>query len=142
MSLTATPATALAAINGLQDAMISANVDESTDVPMDHFIHGGIYTRTVWLREGVVLVGALIKVPTTLIISGKTRVFVGGGWIELEGYHIIQALAGRKQVFITHTPTVITMSFRTDADTVEEAEEEFTDETEMLRSRRLTCQER
>ena len=44
-------------------------------------------------------------------------------------------LAG-KQIFISKTPVIITMTFPTSAKTIEEAEREFTDEHELLLSRR------
>ena len=105
------------------------------EIQTDHILHGGIYTRTIRLDAEVVIVGAHVLVPSTLVICGKTRVFTGESWIELEGYNVIAAGAGRKQIFVTRTETWITMSFRTDAKTVEEAENEFTDEAESLMSR-------
>jgi hypothetical protein len=57
-------------------------------------------------------------------------------WHELVGYNVIQASAGRKQIYVTREETAITMIFPSNAKTVEEAEEEFTDEAEMLLSRR------
>lgn len=122
----------LAGVNRIQDAILQV---PQVEIATEHVIHGGMYVRTIRLDAGVVLVGALIKVPTVLIISGSTRVFTGVGWIELEGYHVIPAGAGRKQIFVTRTETVITMAFRTDAKTVEQAEEEFTGEAEKLMSR-------
>jgi hypothetical protein len=106
------------------------------DIRTDHIIHAGIYTRTIRLNRGDVIVGALIKVPTTLIVCGSTRMFTGAGWAELEGYNVLAARAGRKQVFVARTEVWITMSFRTDAKTVEQAEAEFTDEAESLMSRK------
>ena len=105
------------------------------EVKTEHVIHGGMYSRTIKLDAGVVLVGALIKVSTMLVVSGKTAVFTGANWIELEGQHVIPARAGRKQIFVTRAETSITMTFRTDAKTVEQAEQEFTDEAELLMSR-------
>jgi hypothetical protein len=106
------------------------------EINTEHVIHGGMYIRTIRLGPEVVLVGALVKVSTVLIVSGKTAVFTGEGWIQLDGYHVIPARAGRKQIFVTREETSITMIFRTDAKTVEEAEEEFTDEAEALMSRK------
>jgi hypothetical protein len=54
----------------------------------------------------------------------------------LEGYNVIPAKAGRKQIFVGIEETHITMTFRTDAETVEQAEEEFTSEYEALVTRR------
>ncbi len=45
------------------------------------------------------------------------------------------ASAGRKQAYIAHKDTFLTMSFKTNAKTVEEAEAEFTDDHERLMSR-------
>jgi hypothetical protein len=106
------------------------------EIHTEHVLHGGLYVRTIRLAPEVVITGAHIKVPTVLVVSGKCAVFVGEGWLELDGYSVIPASKGRKQIFVTREATVITMAFRTDAKTVEEAEAEFTDEAENLMSRR------
>lgn len=131
--LPATDVDALQKVRMAQDMIFKC---PQIDIRTDHIIHGGMYARTIHLDAGVVLVGALVKIPTTLIVNGKTKVFTGDGWIEIEGYHVIPASAGRKQIFVTQEPTSITMIFRTDAKTVEQAEEEFTDEHEALMSRK------
>ena len=106
------------------------------EVQTDHLLHGGIYTRTLHVPAESVVVGALVKIPTTLIIIGKTKVFTGEEWIDLDGYHVIPAQAGRKQIVVTQEATIFTMMFRTEAKTVEEAEMEFTDEHDALMSRK------
>jgi len=113
------------------DLLTTAQPDLSTH----HTLHAGIYTRTVKLRAGSRMTGALIKIPTTLVITGDVTVFIGEGTIELFGYNVIPASAGRKQAFIAHTDVAMTMMFATKATTVEEAENEFTDEAHMLLSR-------
>lgn len=122
----------LANLTNVQDRLLEL---PQIDIQTEHVIHGGMYTRTIRLGTGVVLMGALVKIPTMLIVSGRTKVFTGENWIELDGYHVIPARAGRKQIFVTSQETNITMIFRTDAKTVEEAEEEFTDEATALMSR-------
>lgn len=117
----------------MQEALLSV---PQIEVKTEHIIHGGMYVRTIRIVPEVVLMGALVKVPTMLIVNGKTKVFTGDGWIELEGYHVIPANAGRKQIFVAQEETCITMIFPTDAKTVEEAEAEFTDEAEALMSRK------
>lgn len=135
MSSLATPimsAALMATLQAVQETMLA---QPQIPVHTDHFIHAGVYVRTITLAGGVRLMGAYIKVPTVLIVSGQTRVFTGENWIELDGYNIIPALAGRKQIFETISETNITMIFHTDATTVEQAEEEFTDEFQLLMSR-------
>lgn len=100
-----------------------------------HHFHAGMYARTIRIPKGVVITGALIRIPTILIVSGHATVFIGGDSIELHGYHVIPGSAGRKQAFLAHEDTDLTMLFPTEARTVEEAEAQFTDETELLMSR-------
>ncbi len=101
-----------------------------------HVLHGGLYARTIRMEAGCVLAGALIKINTTLIISGAVTAYVDGRGVDFFGYNVIPASAGRKQVFYAHIDTDMTMLFPTDAFSVEEAEEEFTDETDALFSRK------
>lgn len=100
-----------------------------------HVLHGGVYYRNVFIPAGVAMAGAYIQIPTTLIISGKCRVFVGNKINYVEGYWIVPASAGRKQAVIADEDTNITMCFPTKAQTIKEAEEEFTNEAEKLFSR-------
>ena len=99
-----------------------------------HTIHGGVYSRTVTVPENCFMTGALIKIPTTLIVNGHITVYLDGECIELKGYNILPASAGRKQAFFAHTATHITMVFQSDATTVAEAEAQFTDECDLLLS--------
>lgn len=105
------------------------------DIPTRHVLHGGMYARTIRIPAGVLLTGALIKIPTVLVLDGDVTVFVGTKTIRLEGRHVLPASAGRKQAFLAHADTELTMLFPTHATTVEEAEAEFTDEADRLMSR-------
>ncbi len=105
-------------------------------IAVDHFLHAGLYSRTVLVPAGV-----MITVPTLLIVRGDTTVYVGDGTMRLEGYHVVRADAGRKQAFVAHGDTHLTMIFPTQAATVEEAEREFTNEVDKLQSRQeAVCQ--
>lgn len=105
------------------------------DIHTDHVIHGGMYARTIMVPAGTLLTGAPIRLATILILHGHTKIFIGEQTIELEGYHVIPASAGRKQAVLTITDTYFTMIFPTQVKTVKEAEEEFTEEPERLISR-------
>lgn len=120
-------------LTAIQDKLLAL---PQVEIQTEHIIHAGLYIRTIRLAPETVLVGALVKIPTTLIVSGKTLVFTGESWIELDGYHVIPANAGRKQIFVTHEQTSISMVFRADAKTVEQAENEFTSESAALMSRK------
>lgn len=104
------------------------------DIETSHLIHGGMYARTIFIPGGTVLTGALIKVPTVLIICGHTLVYTGDETIEFSGYNVIQASAGRKQVFWTRSDVHLTMIFPSNFKTVKDLEYEFTDESDILMS--------
>lgn len=104
-------------------------------IDTSHTFHAGVYTRTIFIPEGVVMTGALIKIPTTLIIYGDVTVTVGDGSMRLTGYNVISASSGRKQIFYAHTDTHLSMIFATSCTTIEDAENEFTDESDRLQTR-------
>lgn len=106
------------------------------EIETRHHLHAGLYARTIRIPAGVAITGALIKIPTLLILSGHATVFIGGESVEFQGYHVLAGQAGRKQAIAAHQDTDLTMLFATTATTVEQAEAEFTDETESLASRR------
>lgn len=102
-----------------------------------HVLHAGMYSRTITIPAGIVLTGALVKRPTILVVQGDVLVSRGEeDGIRILGTAVLAASAGRKQVFITHAETTVTMVFPTSATTIEQAETEFTDDTDMLMSRR------
>jgi hypothetical protein len=101
-----------------------------------HLIHAGMYSRTIKLDAGTVITGALIKRSTTLIISGDVCMNSGADAVRITGYHVLPAQAHRKQIFLAMAQTHMTMTFQTKARTVEDAEAEFTDDVDMLCSRR------
>lgn len=109
---------------------------DQVDIETTHSLHAGVYCRSMTLPAGTVLVGALIKIPTTLIVSGDVTVQMGDEPVRLTGYQVIEAGAGQKRAFLTHQDTNLTMLFATDAMTVDEAEEQFTDEADRLMTRR------
>ena len=108
-----------------------------TQITTHHVLHGGLYSRTIVIPAGVVLTGALITIPTLLFISGDVLVYVGEDQrIRITGTAVIPASAGRKQAFVAHQDTSISMVFPTNSTSVEQAEAEFTDDAALLFSRR------
>lgn len=120
---------------------LESEIAQQEQVPIEtqHHFHAGMYCRTIRIPAGVLLTGALIRIPTLLILSGHATVFIGGEAVVLEGYHVLPGQAGRKQAFLAHADTFLTMSFATQATTVEQAEEEFTAEADLLLSRQQPC---
>ena len=102
------------------------------DLPVEHFLHAGAYVRTCLVPKGAAIVGALIKVPTVVIVSGHCQVTAGPSIKAIDGYAVLRAEAGRRQCFVALEDTFITMAFASQAKTVAEAEKEFTDEWDLL----------
>lgn len=95
--------------------------------PEEH-LHAGLYARTIRVPAGVVLTGALIKIPTLLIVSGEVMMSVGDQVKRYTGTNIFEGSAGRKTVFRAVDDVVITMAFASDASDFDEAVKQFTDE--------------
>jgi len=122
-------------ISKMRELEVATSQLPQVDIETQHIIHGGMYSRTILVPANSVLVGALINVPTILVICGDVTVAVNNGVLRLNGYNVLPASAGRKQAFTAHTDTYLTMVFATDADSVSAAEEQFTDEADKLMSR-------
>lgn len=105
------------------------------DIGTDHIIHSGMYARTVVIPAGSVVTGVLIRVPTIIVVSGHCVVYIDDKAVQVNGYKVLAASAHRKQACMALEDTTWTMIFTTDASTIEEAEEQFTDEPELLMSR-------
>ena len=104
-------------------------------IPTHHVLHAGMYSRTIMVPAGVTITGSLMKIPTMLILSGDFVIYIEDKPMELHGYNVFTGNANRKQAGFAITDTYVTMIFPTKAKNVEEAEEEFTDETYLLFSR-------
>lgn len=104
-------------------------------IPVQHYLHGGMYVRTVTLPAGVMITGAHITIETNLVVHGHAMVHTGTQWIECQGYKVIPAEANRKQIFVAITDVNLTMFFPTSAENVKDAEEQFTSEAHLLQNR-------
>lgn len=126
-------ANAIGKVRDIEDKLLEL---PQLDIKIEQMIHDGVYSRTVMLPAGSVVTGALVVIPTTLVVVGDVSIYVGTEVLRLTGHHVIKAEAGRKQVFYAHADTWLTMLFKTNAQTVEEAEAQFTDEPDKLTTRR------
>ena len=104
-------------------------------IETSHVFHAGTYARTIMIPKGVALTGALIKINTLLIIEGNCVVTIGEHARVLVGYNVIAAEPNRKTAYYAYADTYVTMIFATNAASVEEAEDQFTDEAHRLVTR-------
>tara|TARA_R110000803_G_scaffold141760_3_gene208162 strand:- start:362 stop:661 length:300 start_codon:yes stop_codon:yes gene_type:complete len=87
------------------------------------------------IPAGHLVTGAQVKVNSTLIISGDMTLYINGKPKRFIGYHVLEGQAGRKQAAYAHLDTHVTMICHTEAKTVEDVENECTDEVDRLVSR-------
>jgi hypothetical protein len=120
-------------------ALVEARIrptEGTLKVEMEHCFFAGMYARTCRLAANQVISSVFIKIPTIVVVHGDCIVLAGETWHEMNGYYVLPANPGRKQIYVTRGETQITMVFPSNAQTVEEAEAEFTDQAESLLSRR------
>lgn len=129
------PAMSKMAIEKVRELELMALQMPQEDINTSHVIHGGMYARSIIIPAGVMVTGALIKIATMLIVHGHVIVYIGDDSIELNGYNVLPASANRKQAFLAKSDTYMTMIFPSDAETIKDAEEQFTDEVNRLISR-------
>jgi hypothetical protein len=129
------PAMTDEAVNNVRALEAISRQFEQKPIATYHLIHAGLYARTITIPAGTLLTGALIKRATILILSGDATVSTGADSLRLAGYHVLPASAHRKQVFLAHTDTQLTMLFPTKTTDICIAEDEFTDEADLLFSR-------
>ena len=115
----------------------------AVEIETEHHLHAGVYSRTIYVPKDTVVVGLTVKIPTQLIACGHFVMTDGGVSKEFKGFHIFDGEAGRRAAVRAIENSAFTMLFHTSAKTVEEAENEFTDEPERLltRKEKLLCQE-
>ena len=106
-----------------------------TKIPTHHLLHAGMYSRSIMIPAGHTLTGVLMKISTILILSGDFVLFAGDKAVKLTGYNVLAGEPNRKQAGVAITDTWATMLFPTNAKTIEEAENQFTDEGNILWSR-------
>lgn len=101
-----------------------------------HLIHAGMYARTVYVPAGSMFTSVVVKVPTVLTVCGDCTVYLGGSTLRVTGYNVFPAAANRKQAYLAHGDTAITMTFATKAMTIEEIELESVDDPSLLAAAR------
>lgn len=120
----------------MQEVVLMALSLKQEDIPLEHFLWSGTYVRTCYIKKGEIIVGAFLKIPTVVIVSGNCKVVVGSKCETIVGYQVLKGSPGRRQAFRALEDTVITMFFATKAKTLLEAEQEMTDEWELLTTNR------
>lgn len=111
-----------------------------TDLGTQHHILktplGTLYARQITAPAGVIITGAACGVDHLVTVQGDITVSTDEGMTRLTGQHTFTARAGRKRVGMTHAETTWTTFQIVKGDTLEQIEDEITDEADMLLTRR------
>jgi hypothetical protein len=129
LELVAPDAQTLAALRDLDALMLE---QPQIEARVDHLLHAGMYARTCFLPAGVLASGTVLRRATVLVLHGDVTIFTGNDSARLTGFHVLPGLRGRKALFRTHAETQMTMVLPSDAQSVDEAEHEMTDEPHLL----------
>lgn len=93
-------------------------------VTTHHLFHAGMYHRTIMVRKGTVLCGALLRRATTLIVSGHAEILADVS-VVVEGYAVLPGMPGRQTALTAFEDTWFTMVVPTEHTTVEAIDAEM-----------------
>lgn len=102
----------------------------------EHVVHGGMCARTILIPAGMVLTGALTNCDNICIVCGDITVTTDDGPQRLVGFNVLPAKAGAKRVGMAHADTWWSTLHRTDLTDIGAIEDEMTDESVGLATRR------
>lgn len=139
MNLVAKKADAIPAVTGNGHELFRKAIQALNELPQAHLetkhnLHAGVYSRTVFIPKGVMLIGTEMQCSTMLVQYGYGRFSDGSHSKDLKGYVVMEGLPHRQCAFLAYEDTWATMYFATKAKTVEEAEKEFCSDPSTLLS--------
>jgi len=106
------------------------------DVQTQHLVHGGMCARTILIPAGTLLTGAQLNADNICVMSGDIEVTTDAGVQRLVGFHVIPAKAGFKRAGVAHADTYWTTLWPTELTDIGEIEDEMTNESHKLQTRR------
>jgi len=109
---------------------------EQVDLSTANLVHGGMCARTILIPAGTALVGALTNRDSICVMYGDTIFTTDEGAVRKTGYHVIPANAGYKRGGVAITDTYWTAIWPTSLTDIIDIENEMTDESAMLQTRR------
>lgn len=133
---------AAAFLGGMPDPASVALIEQAAlqlpqvDLSTTMLAHGGMCARTILIPAGTLLTGALTNLPNLCVMVGDITVTTDEGPKRLTGFHVLPAAPGAKRAGIAHADTYWTTVWRTELTDPQAIEDEMTDETGLLQTRR------
>lgn len=119
--------TARSKVDRLEASML--NVPQ-TDCPVRHHFAPGVYGREITIPKGTVLVGAVHKRDSLVVLSaGKLQLVTDDGTVEIAAPHTRVCKAGAKNAALALEDSVWTNFFATDETDTDKLVELLTDST-------------
>ncbi|MFZ5565989.1 MAG: hypothetical protein ACOY95_03200 [Pseudomonadota bacterium] len=106
------------------------------DLQTSHVVHGGMCARTIIIPAGTVMTGALLNKDNIIVMVGDLIVTTAEGLRRLTGYHVLPVAKGFKRAGVILQDTYWTTFVRTDKTEIRDIEDEMTDESAQLQTRR------
>lgn len=77
------------------------------DIPVNHYIHGGMYAREITIPKGTIITGAIYKFNHfDIMVSGDVTVSTDSGERKrLQGYNFLYGFSGKKRAGYAHEDT-------------------------------------
>lgn len=106
------------------------------DLHTMHQVFGGMCARTIFIPRGTALTGALTKRDNLCIVHGEILVTTDEGTVHLAGFNVLPAKAGAKRAGFALSDTIWTTIWTTELQDISAIEDEMTDESTMLQTRK------
>lgn len=98
-------------ISALHERMAAV---EQVEIRHEETLAYGLYTRTIFIPKGVLLMGKIHKKPcVNIVLSGDISIATETGEIRAQGGYMVTSPAGMQKVGLAHEDTVFVNVFRT-----------------------------
>jgi len=99
-------------ISALHKRMASV---EQVEIRHEETLAYGLYTRTIFIPKGVLLLGKIHKKPcVNIVLSGDISIGTETGELRAQAGYMVTSPAGMQKVGFAHEDTVFVNVFRTD----------------------------
>lgn len=115
------PAAIRAQIRSLTDGLLAS--PDQRDFEVEHTLIDGVYTRTLFIPKGSLLVGKIhLKECVNIVAKGDISVLTETGSGRFQAGHVAVSPPGIQKVGYAHQDTVFINVFRTDETDIEKIE--------------------
>lgn len=99
---------------------------EQVEIRHEESLAYGLYTRTIFIPKGVLLLGKIHKKPcVNIVLSGDISIATETGEIRVQAGYMVTSPAGMQKVGFAHEDTVFVNVFRTDETDIAKIEDDL-----------------